>query len=79
MLILKRKLNEELKINTNITVKILSISDNQVKIGIDAPDDVQIYRAELFDKVKKSIQTASKSSVQNLDHLRNYTLNKLKK
>lgn len=79
MLILKRKVNEELKINSNITVKILSISDNQVKIGIEAPNDVQIYRAELFDKIKENIQTASQSSTEDVNHLKNFTLNKLKK
>jgi carbon storage regulator len=79
MLILKRKLNEELKINSDITVKILSISDNQVKIGIDAPQDVQIYRAELFDKVKENTKTASQSVTEKVDHLKNYTLNKVKK
>ncbi|HMN22889.1 MAG: carbon storage regulator CsrA [Ignavibacteriaceae bacterium] len=61
MLILTRKLNEEIKIGSGITVKIISISDNTVKIGIDAPQNIQIVRTELYDKVKESSVKAIKS------------------
>ena len=61
MLILTRKLNEEIKIGSGITVKIVSISDNTVKIGIDAPQNIQIVRTELYDKVKESSVKATKS------------------
>lgn len=54
MLILSRKINEEIKVNNDVTIKIISISDNQVKIGIDAPKETQIFRAEIYDKVKES-------------------------
>ncbi len=79
MLILKRKLNEEIKISSDITVKILSISDNQVKIGIDAPADVQIYRAEIVDKVKENLKEASVKSRENITDLKQLKLNKLEK
>ena len=61
MLILTRKLNEEIKIGSGITVKIISISDNSVKIGIDAPQNIQIVRTELYEKVKESSVLAAKS------------------
>jgi carbon storage regulator len=61
MLILTRKLNEEIKIGSGITVKIISISDNTVKIGIDAPQNIQIVRTELYEKVKESSVKAIKS------------------
>jgi len=61
MLILTRKLNEEIKIGSGITVKIISISDNTVKIGIDAPQNIQIVRTELYDKVKEISASAVKS------------------
>jgi len=61
MLILTRKLNEEIKIGSGITVKIISISDNTVKIGIDAPQNIQIVRTELYDKVKEVSASAIKS------------------
>lgn len=79
MLILKRKVNEEIKIKPDITIKILSISDNQVKIGIDAPSDVQIYRAEIVDRVKESLQEASVKSRENVVDLNKLKLNKLGK
>jgi carbon storage regulator len=61
MLILTRKLNEEIKIGNGITVKIVSISDNTVKIGIDAPQNIQIVRTELYEKVKETTMKAVKS------------------
>ena len=62
MLILTRKLNEEINIDGEITIKIISISDNQVKLGIEAPRDVQIVRKEILDRVKESTQDALKKS-----------------
>ena len=79
MLILKRKLNEEIKINADITIKILSISDNQVKIGIDAPQSVQIYRAEIVDKIKETVKEASEKSKENITDLKKLKLNKIGK
>lgn len=60
MLILTRKLNEEINIDGEITIKIISISDNQVKLGIEAPKDVQIVRKEVLDRVKESTKNALK-------------------
>ncbi|GMU94962.1 MULTISPECIES: carbon storage regulator CsrA [Ignavibacterium] len=58
MLILSRRLNEEINIDGEITIKIISISDNQVKLGIEAPKDVQIVRKEVLDRVKESTKDA---------------------
>jgi carbon storage regulator len=48
MLVLSRKLNEELVIGNNIRVKILEIKGNRVRLGICAPDHVPVMREELF-------------------------------
>ena len=47
MLVLSRKAGEELHIGKNITISVLNIQGNQVKIGIDAPVSIAIYRGEV--------------------------------
>jgi carbon storage regulator len=46
MLVLSRKLNEEILINGNVTVKVIAISGTQVRLGVEAPDDVSIKRPD---------------------------------
>ncbi|MBX2989593.1 MAG: carbon storage regulator CsrA [Bacteroidetes bacterium] len=53
MLVLSRKLDEAVQIGGGIRVKILHISDGQVKIGIEAPPDVKIYRAEIVSEIER--------------------------
>lgn len=48
MLVLSRKLNEKIVINGDITVTVVKIDRNQVRIGIEAPGDVPVYREELI-------------------------------
>lgn len=69
MLILTRKFNEEIKIGSEITVKVLSISDGQVKLGISAPINVEIFRGEIYEKVKQVTIEASLSSKQKVTDL----------
>ena len=52
MLILTRRIGEQLLIGNDIKVVVLSIKGNQIRIGIDAPDDVKIMREELLDPPK---------------------------
>lgn len=47
MLVLKRKENETLSIGDNITIRVITVSGNTVKLGIDAPPDVLILRSEI--------------------------------
>ena len=54
MLILTRKKDESIIINKNIEIHIISIEDGKVKIGINAPKDVEIHRSEIFDKIMES-------------------------
>lgn len=77
MLILTRKTDEEIIINSDIRIKILSSSDNQVKLGISAPPDVKILRSEVYDKIKEKTIEASEKSKHlklNIDKLK---INKL--
>lgn len=56
MLILTRKPEETLVINKSIRVRVMSVNGNQVRIGIDAPKDIEVDREEIFlakQKVRK--------------------------
>lgn len=60
MLILTRKTDEEIIIDSEIKIKILSISENQIKIGISAPENIRIFRAEVYERIKNfNIQASS--------------------
>lgn len=56
MLVLSRKANEEIKIGEDITVQILSVKGNTVRIGFKAPRDVDIVRAELLINADAEVQ-----------------------
>ena len=53
MLILTRKKDEAIRIGNNIYIKVVDVSGSQVKIGIEAPSDIPIFREELFESVRK--------------------------
>lgn len=58
MLVLTRKKNEAIQIGNDIEVKILSIEGDQVKIGIDAPQSVDIHRKEVYLDIQKQNEEA---------------------
>lgn len=79
MLILTRKINEEIKIGSDITIKILAISEGQIKVGISAPDDVEIFRSEIYEKVKQvTIEASIKGKHQPRD-LSKLNVNQIRK
>lgn len=51
MLILTRRVQEALMIGDNVTVTVLSVKGNQVRLGIDAPRDVEVHREEIYHRV----------------------------
>lgn len=79
MLILTRKKDEEIRIDSNITIKIVSVSDNHVKLGIEAPSDVTILRGEIYEKVKETTIAASTQSKDNLLDVAKLKINKFRK
>ena len=52
MLILSRKTAQAIKIGDDITITIIDIHGDQVKIGVDAPRDVKVFRQEVFNAIK---------------------------
>ncbi|KAB1440254.1 carbon storage regulator CsrA [Pseudodesulfovibrio senegalensis] len=66
MLILTRKPGESLYLGDNIKLKILNIQGKQIKIGLDVPDDMTVYREEVYLKIKEQNRQALESSQQDL-------------
>jgi carbon storage regulator len=49
MLVLTRKTNQSIKIGENIEITVLSVSGDKVRIGIDAPRDISVFRREVLE------------------------------
>ncbi|MEO5331037.1 MAG: carbon storage regulator CsrA [Magnetococcus sp. YQC-5] len=68
MLILTRRIGESLNIGDEIKITLLGIKGNQVRIGIDAPRDVEVHREEIYDKIRRETRKANtKMSDDTLD------------
>lgn len=52
MLVLTRRLGETLVINDDIKITVLGISGNQVRIGIAAPKEIEVHRAEVYERIQ---------------------------
>lgn len=70
MLILTRKINQKLIINDNIEIVILESYRNSVKIGVNAPNNVQIYREEIYNEIKKSNKQAMGIDIDSISKLK---------
>jgi carbon storage regulator len=75
MLILTRKINQKLIINDNIEVVILESYKNTVKLGVNAPSNVQIYREEIYNEIKKSNKQARTSDIDLISNIKPKTAN----
>jgi len=52
MLILTRRVGETLMIGDDVTVTVLGVKGNQVRIGVNAPKDVSVHREEIYDRIR---------------------------
>lgn len=66
MLILTRKKDENIIIDDEIEIKIVAIEGNQVRLGIDAPNNIEIHREEVYRRIEEENKEAAKSQIENL-------------
>lgn len=71
MLVLTRKIGERIVIGDNIAVTVVDVKGDNIRLAIDAPKEVKIYRGEIYDAiVAENKQAASPVSLANLDLLK---------
>ena len=68
MLILTRRVGETLMIGDDVTVTVLGVKGNQVRIGVNAPRDVSVHREEIYERIKK--EQSEKRLTPVLDRIR---------
>ena len=61
MLILSRKVNEKIMIGDDISISIIEVRGDQVRIGVDAHKTVKVFRQEVFDAIKAENKAAAES------------------
>ena len=56
MLILTRRVGETVMIGSDVTVTVLGVKGNQVRVGVNAPRDVAVHREEIFERIRREEQ-----------------------
>jgi carbon storage regulator len=62
MLILTRRVGETVMIGNEVTVTVLGVKGNQVRIGVNAPKDVAVHREEIYERIKREGEDAGLDS-----------------
>ncbi len=65
MLILTRRIGETLMVGDNVTITVLSVKGNQVRVGVKAPAEVAVHREEIYNRIHEE-GSGKKSSANNL-------------
>jgi carbon storage regulator len=63
MLILTRRVGETVMIGNEVTVTVLGVKGNQVRIGVNAPKDVAVHREEIYERIKREQDHDSHANV----------------
>ncbi len=64
MLILSRRLGERIVIGEDVVISVVEVRGDQVKLGIDAPRNVKVYRQEVFDSIQQENVRAAESPLK---------------
>ena len=60
MLILTRRIGETIRIGKDVVVAVVGVKGNQVRIGVDAPRDVEVHREEIYDRIAAERRAADR-------------------
>ena len=69
MLILTRRVGETVMIGNEVTVTVLGVKGNQVRIGVNAPKDVAVHREEIYERIKREEDTNDPQSGAAVDQI----------
>ncbi|HEY4644953.1 MAG TPA: carbon storage regulator CsrA [Steroidobacteraceae bacterium] len=58
MLILTRRVGETVMIGENVTVTVLGVKGNQVRVGVNAPKEIAVHREEIYERIKREAQSS---------------------
>ncbi len=61
MLILTRRVGETLMIGDEVTVTVLGVKGNQIRVGVNAPKDVAVHREEIYERIRKEQEESAVS------------------
>lgn len=66
MLILSRKIGQSIYIGDDIKIKVLEFNGKQIKLGLTVPDDIAVYREEIYAKIANENALAQETSKQDI-------------
>ena len=67
MLVLSRKKNESIVINDDITIVVVEIRGDKVRLGVEAPKEVPVHRREVFDAIRRDAAAAEHRTANKVD------------